>query len=98
MSTDAESRRRNLSAGDRPVRGEMIERGAAVGVEIGDRRLPRVLEPANAAGVIERKGRARWLGAMVDLRRGDDEAVARQADARSQHRAGQLTDVRVEED
>ena len=74
-----------------------VERGADVVVEIGDRRRFRIRLPATLALVVKLEHGSSGLYAVIDLRCGDDEAIASQSHAPSQRRAGELKDVRVED-
>src|SRR5580692_12993226 len=58
-----------------------IQSGAAVGIEVRDGSLRRILLAARAASVVKRDYRARRLDAPVNLRRRSDESVSGQAHA-----------------
>ena len=58
--------------------GQEVERGPDVGVEGGDGKPGRVLEGAGPVGIEPEDGPG-GLDPVVDLGRGDDEAVAGQS-------------------
>jgi len=98
VATDAEAHSAEVYRSDFRMSFEPVERGAAAGVEIGDACFGGVVQAASAAGVVERNGAAGRFDAVIDLGRGDDETVTGESDARPEHWAGELEDVRVTED
>ena len=88
---------------ERPVRDRSVlleegERRSGVGVEVHDGRLLGVALPAHLALVVEPENGPGRLDAVVDLRHGDDEAVAGEPHGPAQSRLGELEDVGVEDD
>ena len=98
MAANAESGGAEFSRRHARMLCEIVQCGTAVGIEVGDGRLGGVLHPTRASGVVERDRRARRLGAVIDLRRGDDESVPCESNAGAHHRTGQLKDVGVVRD
>ena len=97
MAASAVPCRAEAAVGHAVVGLEPVESSADVVVEIGDRRRFRVRLPAAFALVVKLEHGASGLYAVIDLRCGDDEAIAGQSHTPSQRRVGELEDVRVED-
>ena len=98
MPTDAETHGANFSCGNFRVFRQPIEAGPAVGIEMRNGCFLAVFKATRAAGVVERNCRTGRLDAAVDFGSGGDKPISGEADARAQHRRGELKDVRVTPD
>src|SRR5262249_15469136 len=70
----------------------------ATAIEIDDGSSGCVFETSRAAGIVKRDSRAGGLDTVIDLRRGGHEAISSEADAGTQHRAGELENIGVTPD
>jgi len=98
MPADAEAHGANFSGSDFGVLREPIESRAAVGVEMGYGSFLSIIQAAGAARVVERDGGAWRLDAAIDLGSNGNKAITGKADAETEHRRGELEDVRVAPD
>ncbi len=74
---------------------QIVERRAAVFIEMRDGSFGGAFQPSRPSSIVERDRRAQRLDAMVNLRRRDRESITRQPRTGPQHRTGELEDVRI---
>src|SRR5215475_370127 len=95
MPADAKPHRTGLSSSYFRMLAEPVETRAATTIEISDRSFCSVLEPARAPSIVKGNDRARWLDAVINLRRGGNKTVTCKAHTGAQHRPAELKNVRV---
>ena len=77
---------------------EIIQRRAAVLIEMCDGSLGGILQPPCPACVVEWDHGAKRLDTVVDLWSRDYKSVSREARTSPQHRSAELKDVRITQD
>src|ERR1700691_5179684 len=98
VAADAETHPPDFSRRDLGMFRKPVKTSTAIGIEMRDRSLCRVLLAANASGVVERDHRSRRFDPAVNFRGGGNKSISGQSYARADHWRRELKDVGIARD